>query len=117
MTTEVITFIWSVVNALVSVMLEVVPGLKDKWSGLKYKPLVLLGFALVVPVALWALSCYGGLAFIDVVCSWQGAFQMFVAGFVAFLVNQTAFSTSVRKLPNVQARVVKAECVCVEECQ
>jgi len=51
------------------------------------------------------------------VCSWQGAFQMFVAGFVAFLVNQTAFSTSVRKLPNVQARVVKAECVCGEECQ
>ena len=117
MTTEVITFIWSVVNALVSVMLEVVPGLKDKWSGLKYKPLILLGFALVVPVALWALSCYGGLAFIDVVCSWQGAFQMFVAGFVAFLVNQTAFSTSVRKLPNVQARAVKAECVCGEECQ
>ena len=117
MTTEVITFIWSVVNALVSVMLEVVPGLKDKWSGLKYKPLVLLGFALVIPVALWALSCYAGLAFIDVVCSWQGAFQMFVAGFVAFLVNQTAFSTSVRKLPNVQARAVKAECVCGEECQ
>ena len=117
MTTEVITFIWSVVNALVSVMLEVVPGLKDKWSGLKYKPLILLGFALVVPVALWALSCYSGMAFVDVVCSWQGAFQMFVAGFVAFLVNQTAFSTSVRKLPNVQARVVKAECVCEEKCQ
>jgi len=117
MTTEVITFICAIVNALVSVMLEVVPNLKDKWSGLKYKPLILLGFALVVPVALWALSCYGGLAFIDVVCSWQGAFQMFVAGFVAFLVNQTAFSTSTRKLPNVQARVVKAACVCEEECQ
>ena len=113
MTTEVITFIWSIVNALVSVLLEVVPNLKDKWSELKFKPLILLGFAVVVPVALWALSCYGGIAFVEVECSWQGAFQMFVAGFVAFLVNQTAFSTSTRKLPNVVARVNG----CNGECQ
>ena len=113
MTTEVITFIWSIVNALVSVLLEVVPTLKEKWSEMKYKPLILLGFAVVVPVALWALSCYAGMAFVEVECSWQGAFQMLVAGFVAFLVNQTTFSTQTRKLPNVVARVNG----CNGECQ
>lgn len=100
----VITFIWSIVNALVSVLLEVVPGLKDKWNDLEYKPAILLGFAVVVPLVLWALNCYAGMAFVEVDCAWQGAFKMFVAGVVAFLANQSTFSLKSRDLPNAVAR-------------
>jgi len=105
MSNEMVVLVWSIVNALVSVLLEVVPGLKDKWSDLSCKPLILLGFALVVPVALWGITCYGNITLVQVECEWQGAFSMLVAGFTAFLTNQTAFAVGTRNTSNAKARI------------
>jgi len=104
MSNELATSIWAIVNALVSVILEVVPGLKNKWSNLQYKPLILLAFALVVPVVLWVLHCYAYIQFLEIECTWQGLFNMLIAGFTAFLVNQTAFAVATRELPNAKER-------------
>jgi len=104
--------IWAVVTAIVSLLVEVVPGLKEKWNDLKWKPLIMLGLSLVVPVALWALSCYGDMPFVDVTCGWQGAVNMVVAGFIAFLANQTTFAVGTRNTVNAQARVETPNCKC-----
>jgi len=112
MDNELVTLIWSIVGAVTSLLVEVIPGLKETWNDLKWKPLIMLGLALGVPMVLWALSCYGGMAIVDVGCEWQGAVNMLVAGFTAFLVNQTTFAVVSRNTVNAQARVEASGCKC-----
>ncbi len=104
MTAEVIA---TIVGMLVSVLLEVVPGLKDKWSTWKWKRLTLLIGFILVPVVVWALGCYANITFVQngFTCDVQGGLTAVGLGFLAFVGNQGAFGLATRELPNAQKRV------------
>lgn len=102
MTAEIVAMI---VGAIVSILLEVVPKLKDAWSGWEWRRMTLLGLSLVVPLGAWGLVCYAGVALpFEVACGGQGAFDAALLGIISFLSSQTTYLMSARKLPNVVAR-------------
>lgn len=103
MTSEAIAI---AVGAIISVLLEVVPGLKKVWTNWQWKPLVLFVGFVSLPVIAWALACFAGINVIPVPvnCGVQGALQAAGVGFAAFLGNQTAFSLVSRETKNAQAR-------------
>lgn len=52
----------AVVAGVISLALEIVPGLRDVWQGgvsFRYKPLVVFGLCLAVPLLALAASCAG----------------------------------------------------------
>lgn len=104
MTAEVIA---TIVGMLVSVLLEVIPGLKDKWSTWEWKRLTLLVGFVLVPVVAWALGCFANITFVQnsFSCDVQGALTAAGLGFLAFVGNQGAFGFATRELPNAQDRV------------
>ena len=102
MTTELLAVL---VGALVSLALEIIPGLKEVWSGWRWKPLTLFGGFLVIPMIIWALVCYGDIDVgFAVVCGVQGLLQSLWLGFIGFLGNQTGYSVGARTTPNAVAR-------------
>jgi len=102
MTNQIIVVL---VGALVSLALEIVPGLKDVWSDWQWKPLTLFVGFLLIPVIVWALVCYGGINVgLDVTCGVQGLLQGLWLGFIAFLGNQAGYSVGASKTANAQAR-------------
>ena len=102
MTAELIAMI---VGAIVSILLEVVPKLKDAWSEWEWRRMTLLGLSLGVPLALWALVCYAGVALpFEVACGGQGAFDAVMLGIISFLSSQTTYLIKSRSLPNSMAR-------------
>ncbi len=97
-----------VVGAIVSVLVEVVPGLKKAWSKWEWRRLTLLGLSLAVPLGAWGLVCCAGVALpFEVGCGGQGAFDAAVLGFISFLSGQTTYLVKARGLPNVVARKPK----------
>ena len=102
MSTELLVVL---VGALVSLALEIIPGLKDVWSAWAWKPLTLFVGFLIVPALVWALVCYGGIDIgLEVVCGVQGLLQGLWLGFVAFLGNQAGYTVGVRNTANALAR-------------
>ena len=102
MTQQVIAMI---VGAIVSVLVEVVPGLKDTWSKWEWRRMTLLGLSLAVPLGVWGLVCYAGVVLpFEVGCGGQGAFDAIILGFISFLSGQTTYLVKVRQLPNVVMR-------------
>jgi hypothetical protein len=96
----------TIVGILISVGLEVIPGIKEKWSKWKWKPLTLLSMFLLVPAALWVLACPLNVSVPWAVdCSISGLGAAVVLGLTAFGANQGVFSLVLRKrLPNVVKR-------------
>lgn len=96
----------TVIGIVVSVMLEVIPGLKDKWSTWQWKRLTLLVGFVLLPVAVWALGCFAGINFVEqnFPCDVQGGLMAAGLGFLAFVGNQGAFGFAVRELPNAERR-------------
>jgi hypothetical protein len=95
----------TVVGVVVSVALETIPGLKDKWTSWKYKPITMFLLFLLVPVIAWALTCYAGLPlFTTADCTWQGAVYAAGIGLLAFLANQTTFAVATRNTENAVMR-------------
>lgn len=97
-----------VVGGLVSLALEVIPGLKDKWANWEWKPLSLLVGFLGVPVAIVALVCSFGITLPEISLDCVNLSQTYVnailLGFISFLGNQGTFYTATHRLPNVRAR-------------
>jgi hypothetical protein len=93
------------VGAFVSVLLEMVPYLKQVWDKAPWKPVVLVALFLVVPVGAWALTCYAGL---DITTGWactlQGALTALWTGFLALLGNQGMFALGTHRLPQPRER-------------
>jgi len=102
MTAELITL---VVGILTSILLEVIPKVKDKWAEWEYKPLTMLGASVVVGGGMWALVCLAKLdlkMLLD--CSQQGIITALYLALVSFLGSQTTYSVGVRRLENVVSR-------------
>jgi hypothetical protein len=96
------------VGIAVAVGLEIIPGLRDKWNDWKWKSLTLFVLALVIPVALWALACFAGIAFIrPMSCDRQGAAMALYYGASAFVSNQGAFAVGAHRLPNARKRALR----------
>lgn len=97
----------TIVGAIVSLLLEIIPGLKDKWSAWKWKPLMLfLGF-LLVPAAIFVGKCSLGMDIAlppTVTCTLTGLLYALGYGFLAFMGNQTTFSLVTRKFYNARVR-------------
>jgi hypothetical protein len=107
MTTELIVVL---VCPLVSQGLEVVRELKEDWTNWKCKELTLLGGFLVVPTAIWALFCLGGIQLgIEVACGVQGALQGLWLGFVAFLGNQTGYAVATSRTATAKRRMAPVD--------
>jgi len=94
------------VGAVVSVALEVVPGLKARWSTWQWKPLTLLGLFLALPLAAWALACFAGIMLIPLpaLCGVEGGLRAAGLGFLTFLASQTTFAVATRRTENAVAR-------------
>ena len=93
-----------IVGVLISVALEIVPGLRDVWSTWKWKPLTLLVAFVGVPVVLWLLHCYGGIDLVVTDCTTKGLIQVIILGFTAFGGNQATFKLGANRLPNAALR-------------
>lgn len=96
-----------VVGFILSILLEVVPGLKDAWAKWPHKALSLLGAFVIVAVGWWALGCWTGLPLPDLglVCTWEGGVLALVYGVIGWAGTQSGFGTISRNLPNAQARI------------
>lgn len=95
----------TVVGIVVSVALETIPGLREKWTGWRFKPITMFLLFLIVPLVAWALTCYAGLPlFTSVDCSWQGALHAAAVGLLAFLANQTTYAVATRNTVNAVER-------------
>lgn len=104
-------FIAVMVGALVSVGLEIIPGVKEQWNTWKYKALVLFGLFEAVPLVLWALACFANISFYPVdSCGVEGAIRAAVAGFVGFMATQTTYAVGTRNTPNAEARNTRCSC-------
>ena len=96
MTAELIT---AVVGAIISVLLEVVPGLKDVWGTLRWKPLIMLGISVLVGAGMWALVCLAGIDIGTVVdCSKQGVVGALYFGLISFMANQATYAVGARRI-------------------
>lgn len=94
-----------VVGGVVSVALEIVPGLRDLWSKWEWRRVTLLGLFLAVPLGAWALVCAAGLSLPGTYdCTTQGAFDAAILGLVAFAGSQTAYLVITRQSANARAR-------------
>ena len=109
MTAELIA---TIVGMIVSVALEVIPGIKDKWNVWKWKRLTLLVGFVAVPVIVWALGCFADISFIqqNFTCDVQGGLMAAGLGFLAFVGNQGAFGYAVRNFSNAQSRQPQCRC-------
>lgn len=94
-----------VVGGIVSVALEIVPGLRDLWSKWKWRRVSLLGLFLAVPLGAWVLVCAAGLVLPGAYdCTTQGVFDAAILGLVAFTGSQTAYLVVTRQSANTRAR-------------
>ena len=99
---ELVSF---VVGVIVSVALEVVPNLKDKWSEWEWKKMTLFMLFMATPMVVTVLSCELGVQLpFEVVCDQQGYVDAFVVGFMGFTGNQTTFLTTTYRTKNAKAR-------------
>ena len=102
MSAELVT---TVVNVLISIALEVIPGIKDKWSSWRWKPLTMLGISVVSGLGMWLLVCVANVdlgMLLD--CDKQGIMTALYFAVISYGANQTAFAVSSRNLPNAKPR-------------
>lgn len=94
-----------IVGFAISVLLEIIPGLKEEWKTWRWKPLTLLVGFIVAAVALQALTCGGfRVPIVAETCDWRGYLVAAAAGLWAFAGSQGGYITVSRKLPNALAR-------------
>ena len=94
-----------VVGGIVSVALEIVPGLRDLWSKWEWRRVTLLGLFLAVSLGAWALVCAAGLVLPGTyLCTTQGAFDAAVLGLMAFAGSQTMYLVITRQSANARLR-------------
>jgi len=92
LTAEVVA---AVVTAMISILLEVVPGLAKEWDKIDstYKRLAWLVGCLVVPLAILGAGCLGlDLGVVAPACDKQGAVEALRVGFAAYFTGQVAFA-------------------------
>ena len=95
----------SIVGFIISIGLEVVPKIKDKWSDWEYKPLTLLLLFVGTPLVAWLLQCLAELDFgIAMDCTAEGLLTVLGVGFIGFATNQATYTIATRKFPNAIAR-------------
>lgn len=103
--------VYLIVAFLLSWGLEKIPKVKDWWAATPYKWQLLLAIFVAVPEVAWLLHCYTAITILPtptMLCGWDGAVVALLVGISAFAANQTAFSTSTRKLPNAMSRAEDA---------
>ena len=84
------------VGVLISLLLEVVPGLAGWWEGLDgtWKRLGWLGLCLVLPLAVLGAGCAGlDLGVAGPACDVNGAVEALKLGFVAYFAAQGTYAT------------------------
>jgi len=107
LTAEVVA---GIVAALISILLEVVPGLAAKWEKVDptYKRLAWLGGCLAVPMVVLGAGCLGlDLGVIAPACDKQGAIEALKIGFAAYFAGQVAYTVvgqAVRKARKTRQR-------------
>ncbi|HUW08360.1 MAG TPA: hypothetical protein VM537_01465 [Anaerolineae bacterium] len=92
LTAEVVA---AVVTAVISILLEVVPGLAKEWDKIDstYKRLAWLIGCLVVPLAILGAGCLGlDLGVTAPACDKQGAVEALRVGFAAYFTGQVTFA-------------------------
>ena len=102
MTQEMIAL---VVGGIVSIVLEVIPGLKDVWSKWEWRRVTLLGLFLAVPLGALALVCLAEVSLPGTyICTTQGVFDAAILGLMAFAGSQTMYLMVARQSANAMAR-------------
>ncbi len=94
-----------VVGAIVSVALETIPGLREKWSAWEWKQMTMFALSLGVPVGVVTLSCSFGVELPVVTGCEQGDFiNALILGVTHFLSTQTTFLAVSHRLNNAKER-------------
>ena len=110
LTAEIIA---AVMAGIISLMLEVVPGLAEKWQtvGDTWKRLVFLVGCLLIPLALVGLGCAGiTLGVKPPVCGKDGVVMAIRLGFVAYFASQAVYTVigKAARAKRIEARRYKA---------
>lgn len=107
MTTQaIVAIVQFIIGLVLSLLLEIIPGVKEKWTAWKYKALTLFLLFLAVSIVWWVLGCFANIKWgsHDLGCDTNGALQAIALGFLGFMSTQTAYGVASRKLPNAVAR-------------
>lgn len=89
------------VAVVVSLLLEVVPGLAEQWNGLDgtYKRLAWLAGCLLIPLAIVGVGCAGlDLGVIAPACDADGFVEALTLGFTAYFAGQLAYAVAGKKV-------------------
>ena len=102
MTREMIAL---VVGSVVSILVEIIPGFKEIWSGWKWRRASLLGLFVVVPLGAWVLVCLAEVVIPgEYLCTMQGLFDAMIMGIVAFAGSQAMYLAVTRQSANAKLR-------------
>ena len=100
-------WIWATVAAVVSLLLEVVPGLAKWWAGLDdtQRRLGWLIGCLAIPLVLVGAGCVGvDLGVVAPACDWQGVVEALKLGFAAYFAGQAMYALVGKKVQKLKAR-------------
>ena len=105
MTQEIIALI---AGGIVSILVEIIPGLREVWSEWKWRRASMLGLFLVVPLVAWILTCAATLSLPGTyLCTAQGVLDVVILGIVAFAGSQTTYLAVTRQSANARSRHVQ----------
>lgn len=94
-----------VVGFVVSVLVETIPGFKEKWTEWEWKRLSLLGMFMAIPLGAWLLSCIAELTIPGTyLCTTQGVFDAVIMGLITFAGSQSAYLMVARQSFNARLR-------------
>ncbi len=101
-------WILATLAAILSLALEVVPGLAAKWNGLDttVKRLIWLGGCLGVPLVILAAGCAGlDLGVLAPTCCAEGVVESLQIGFAAFFASQVTYAVVGKTVRKRKARL------------
>lgn len=106
-------YIAAAVAVVVSLLLEVVPGLAEKWNTLDetYKRLAWLAGCLLIPLAIVGAGCAGlDLGVVSPGCDVNGAVEALTVGFAAYFASQVTYSVASKRVrrAKIAARQARA---------
>lgn len=94
-----------VVGFVVSILLEIIPGLNLLWTSWRWRRATLLGMSLAIPLIAWQLVCRVSLSLPgEYICTSQGVLETFITSLVAFAGSQTGYLMVARQSVNARRR-------------
>lgn len=98
-----------IVGAVLSIVLQTVPKVKNWWTDQRGKVIILIALHIGSAVILWVIDCVLGInTGIYMICNWEGLGKMGWTGTLGFISNQTTYGLSEYGVPAAKTGIQKA---------